>query len=102
MGVSVRNSDIDLTEKNMVTMKSPSLATALVRSREEGGDSDIVNLLKHVDNGFSLDNVRINSSGAVVVESEALYSTLRDSFNNAAPGTLMADNGVCGANCEDQ
>lgn len=102
MPVMVRNADIDITEENVVQVRSASLATALVQSRESKDDSDIVNLLKFADNDFSLDKVRINSAGAVVIDSPALYASMKKSFEGATPKQLLADNGICGANCPDK
>ena len=102
MPVTVRNTDIDVTVENVVRVHNSSLATALVQSKESGDDSDIVNLLKFADKGFSLNKVRISSSGAVVIDSPALYSHFKRSFEAATPKQLLADNGMCGANCPDK
>lgn len=102
MPVAVRNADIDLTQENTVRVRSSTLATALVQSKESKDDSDITNLFKFADPNFSLEKVRINSSGTVVIDSPALHAALKSSFEKASPKQLLADNGICGANCPDK
>lgn len=51
---------------------------------------------------FSLDSVKIDQNGVVVIHDDRHRIVLESLFKDASPEVLMGDNGICGSNCPEK
>ena len=87
VSINVKNSQVAVDKKGVVTVNSPELMSQLIYSNEE-----TLSGLK--DMGINLTDITVSSSGKLQITNKALAAKLKEQLGN--PGGTAAWNAVCG------